>query len=132
MRSHLIEGFRDGKSTPIWDFGELAAAGSLKSATFDLVKFMEANLYPKGKLEKAILDIQRVPQKGNIAFGWVTYEKNGNRYYWHNGSTYGASSFLGINFTKKTGVAILSNSTHNYTSDNRITNCGHQILEELK
>ena len=45
----------------------------------------------------------------DIALGWLIFNKDGEKIYWHNGGTGGYTSAMALNIDKKIGVVILSN-----------------------
>ena len=45
-----------------------------------------------------------------LGLGWHTIVVNGVEYYFHDGGTYGCSSFLAFNIEKNIAVMVLSNS----------------------
>jgi hypothetical protein len=48
----------------------------------------------------------------HIGLGWLIREAHGRTIHWHNGGTGGYHSFVGFDKERKTGVVVLSNSTH--------------------
>ncbi|UKS27071.1 beta-lactamase family protein [Paenibacillus sp. HWE-109] len=119
-RGHLLPVFNaKGKSVPHWDFQDtVAGAGAVKSTVSDMLNYIEAHWkdvappFPAALEEcrKAHHDI--IKSKGiGIGFGWMFYrEKDGSTTHWHNGGTYGSSSFAAFNRDKQIGLIILSNN----------------------
>ena len=102
-----------GKETPAWDFSVLAPCGSLRSTVNDLMIYIKANMTPgNAKLSKAFDLTHRVTFEKDIklGLGWHIIKIGGAEYYFHNGGTYGCSSFLVFNPEKKMAVVVLSNS----------------------
>ena len=114
-----VPGFRKGKPTPPWTFGALEGAGALRSTAADLLTFARACLDPPtGTLGEA-LDLARRPfhRKGHpvaMGLGWML--RNRDRHgcvtetCWHNGGTYGGSSFLAIDVPRRRAVVALGNA----------------------
>ncbi|MEI8136079.1 MAG: serine hydrolase domain-containing protein [Bacteroidota bacterium] len=103
----------DGKNTPHWDLGALTAAGGIKSSTSDMVKYLQYNLDEKDSVTK--LAHQSTFNNGtNIALAWhIVKTKMGNELIWHNGGTFGFSSFCGFIKEKKCALIVFSNSGTN-------------------
>jgi len=111
QQSKFATGYNsNGRATPYWDLGDMAAAGGLKSSTKDMLAFLENNLLEKNEAIK--LSTQTTYNKGEeVAMGWhILKTKPGNRLVWHNGGTFGFSGFIGFIKEKKCAVVVLSNS----------------------
>jgi len=103
----------DGKPTPAWDFDVLAPCGALRSTLNDLIAYTKINMHPDvGPLSKAIELTHKVTFTKDVKIGmaWHIITVNGIDYYFHNGGTYGSSSFLAFNPQKNLAVIILSNA----------------------
>lgn len=114
LQTRLATGYNeDGKQTPAWDFDVLAAHGALKSTMDDLLLFTKANMHPgTDKLGNALQLTHRITFSGSIklGLGWHIIVIDGVSYYYHNGGTYGSSSFLAYNTDKNLAVIVLSNA----------------------
>ena len=102
----------DGKQTELWDFSALAPCGSLRSTVNNLLIYAKANMVKSNtKLSKAFELTHQVTFDKDIkvALAWHIIKVNGVQYYFHNGGTYGSSSFLAFNTEKNIAVVILSN-----------------------
>jgi CubicO group peptidase (beta-lactamase class C family) len=103
----------DGKETSPWHFDVLAPCGALKSTVNNLLVYAKANMTPVDtKLSKAMELTHRVTytQKDlKLGLAWHIITINNVEYYFHNGGTYGCSSFLVFNPEKKLAVVVLSN-----------------------
>lgn len=110
-----VPGFRKGKPTPPWDFGALAACGALRSTPSDLLCFAQAVLaQPTGPLGDAISLAVEPRRDGpgrdmRIGLGWMTRMTPTGPVLWHNGGTYGASSFLAVDRSRSVAVIALGN-----------------------
>lgn len=104
-----------GEVTRAWDFDALAAAGALRSTINDLAIYAKANMATDdSKLSKAFQLTHQVTFKNSdtpIALGWHIIKVGGVDYTYHNGGTYGSSSFLAFNTEKKLAVIVLSNAS---------------------
>jgi len=103
-----------GDLTPAWDFDALAACGALRSSVSDLAAYVTANLDLDGsKLSKAFELTHQITYKNSdtaIGLGWHIIKVASIDYIFHNGGTYGSSSFLAFNTEKKLAVIVLSNA----------------------
>ncbi|HTH82620.1 MAG TPA: serine hydrolase domain-containing protein [Mucilaginibacter sp.] len=104
-----------GKETPVWDFNVLVAHGGLKSTIDDMLLYAKANMYKSNtKLSKAFELAHQVTFAGGenfkLCLGWHIIDIDGVNYYYHNGGTYGSSSYLAYNTEKNLAVIVLSNA----------------------
>jgi CubicO group peptidase (beta-lactamase class C family) len=103
----------DGNETSPWHFNVLAPCGALKSTMNNLLIYARANMTPGDtKLSKAIALTHQVTytQKDlKLGLAWHIITINNVEYYFHNGGTYGCSSFLVFNPQTKLAVVVLSN-----------------------
>lgn len=107
-----------GTPTPHWDFTDATAgAGAVCSSIPDMLDYLAANLQPDSHpIGEAIKDSHKeyyaiFASKGiGVGYSWMFYrEKDGSATHWHNGGTYGSSSFIAFNRDKGKGLVILSN-----------------------
>jgi CubicO group peptidase (beta-lactamase class C family) len=114
--SETVAGFRKGKPAPPWDFAALAACGAMRSTPSDLVRFAQAMLTPpKGPLGEAIRLASEARRDGagrdmRVGLGWMTRSTPTGTVLWHNGGTYGASSFIAVDRDRSAAVIALGNS----------------------
>jgi CubicO group peptidase (beta-lactamase class C family) len=102
-----------GLSTPHWDLGSLVSAGGIKSTTSDMINYMRYNI---NEFDAAVkLSHRSTYSNGsNVALAWhIIKTKLGNELVWHNGATFGYSSFCGFIKEKKCALVVLSNSSTN-------------------
>ncbi len=111
----LAPGHANRQRVPHWTFDAYAPTGALVSSARDMARFARAVL---GTLETPVnpaiaRTMQRVIWDDNAArnrgLAWVLERRNGEPLTWHNGTTGGFRSFVGVNAAKKTGVVVLSN-----------------------
>lgn len=116
MKKNLATGYNRGVEAENWDLPTLAGAGAIRSSTYDMLKFLSANLgYLKTPLQSAMNKTHEIRHDKaggmSVGLGWhVMKGKNGD-VIWHNGGTGGYKAFAG--FVKETGegVVLLTNST---------------------
>ena len=103
----------EGMPTPAWDFDVMAPCGALRSTVNDLLIYSGYNLHPgTNALGKAITLTHQVTFNKDIKIGlaWHIIVVNGVNYYFHNGGTFGSSSFLAFNPEKNLAIVVLSNA----------------------
>ncbi|MCI3921247.1 beta-lactamase family protein [Paenibacillus sp. TRM 82003] len=107
-----------GKPTLHWDFQDATAgAGAVRSTVSDMLTYLEAHLGSNGAGLSAALEECRNPRRAlsdrngaAVGYAWMSYkEKDGSATWWHNGGTYGSSSFASFNREHGAGFVILSN-----------------------
>ncbi|MES2512999.1 MAG: serine hydrolase domain-containing protein, partial [Bacteroidota bacterium] len=100
-----------GTETPHWDLGDQVAAGGLRSTISDMALYLKSNIEEQSSVIRASHEVQFEKDKRSIAYAWFLQPtRTGNTLIWHNGGTYGFSSFCGFVKEKKAGVVLLSNS----------------------
>lgn len=102
----------EGNLTPAWDFDALAPCGALHSSLNDLMIYAKANMTPPGnKPGKALELTHQITFKKDAKLGlaWHIITVNGVEYIFHNGGTFGSSTFLAFNKEKNLAVVVLSN-----------------------
>ncbi len=104
-----------GQETPIWTFDALAAHGSLKSTVSDLLTYAKAHFkMPETDLEHALALTRQFtyfnPPETDIGLAWHMNLRGDELIYWHNGGTFGSSSYLAFTPDKKIAVVVLSNT----------------------
>jgi CubicO group peptidase (beta-lactamase class C family) len=102
----------DGTQTEASEFSVLAPCGSLKSTVNNLLVYAKANMVKSNtKLSKAFELTHQITFDKNINVGlaWHIIKVDGVDYYFHNGETFGSSSFLAFNIEKNIAIVILSN-----------------------
>ncbi|WP_183556946.1 serine hydrolase [Mucilaginibacter sp. SP1R1] len=120
-----------GNVTTPWDFDILAPCGALHSSVNDMLIFARANMEPPAnKLGKAIELTQQITRgftkDAKLGLAWHIIVVDGVEYYFHNGATYGSSSFLAFNAEKKLAVIVLSNAAESTDA------VGTAILKKLQ
>lgn len=109
-------GYFLGKPADYWQFDCMAGAGAIKSTTTDMLKYLEAHIESineqfSGAVSKIIIPVKPVTNNIQICYGWHTFEDLKHRVYWHNGGTYGFSTFAAFEPTTKTSIVLATNAT---------------------
>lgn len=116
MKKNLATGYSNGVAVENWDIPTLAGAGAIRSSTFDMLKFLAANmglkkspLYPAMKMTHEVRHDKAGAMR--VGLGWhIAKGKNGD-VIWHNGGTGGYRTFAGFVKETSTGVVVLTNSS---------------------
>jgi D-alanyl-D-alanine-carboxypeptidase/D-alanyl-D-alanine-endopeptidase len=108
-------GYRtSGRRAGLWHWDAYAPCGGLVSTFDDLAKMLRSFLDPASPLSEALeLSIQprfALNGGGHIGLGWML--PAGGNSFWHNGGTYGYSSYLGVDSKQSVGVIVLANQGH--------------------
>lgn len=106
---------KDGQETPVWTFDAFAAHGSLKSSVKDLLNYAKAHFkMPETDLEHALARTRQFtyfnPPDTDIGLAWHMNLMGDELIYWHNGTTFGSSSYLAFSPDRKMAVVVLSNT----------------------
>lgn len=113
---HFIPTYNsEGKLTPHWHFQAMSGAGSLKTTITDLLKYAEVNLnVPNSPLGKAIEQTHKpswlLSETQDLGLAWHINIEDFQEIFWHNGKTFGSSSFIAFVPGKKTAVVVLTNA----------------------
>lgn len=115
QRSRFARGHNSaGKEIPDWKFGMLEGAGALSSTVSDLQRFLDAEAgRADSPLAKAILLSQQPRRQAGdrlqIGLAWHISGEPEHRFWWHNGATYGHSSFVAFCRDPAVTVIVLCN-----------------------
>ena len=115
-RADSATGYFYGKPADYWLFDCLAGAGAIKSTVADLLKYLDAHIEYKSENFSAVADKIMQPVKPvsvniQICYGWHTLENLKHRVFWHNGGTYGFSTFTAFEPNSKTSLVLAANAT---------------------
>lgn len=103
--------------TPFWNMNVLAPAGGLKCSGSEMLSYLQNLCFPQTAFSKQIIDeltTQTVSINNNIAVGrgWhILLKKDEQPVYWHNGGTYGFSTFCAFVKDSSSAVMIVINQT---------------------
>ncbi len=112
LQTYFLKGYAaNGTEAKHWDLGVFAPAGALHSSSQDLITYLS---YQIAETDSAAVLTQRVSIDKNekLGFSWqIQSDKARGDLFWHNGATYGFSSFCGFIPKAKAGIVILSNAS---------------------
>lgn len=102
----------EGSGIPGWHLGDMAPAGGISSTLTDMLRYMVMNYEEKtAALKLAHTPVNKDGTGQSTGYYWViTTLSNGNHLIWHNGATYGSTSFCGYIKETGTAVVVLNNS----------------------
>ena len=106
---------KEGQETPVWTFDAFAAHGSLKSTVKDLLSYAKTHFkMPETDLEHALARTRQFtyfnPPDTDIGLAWHMNLMGDELIYWHNGATFGSSSYMAFSPDRKMAVVVLSNT----------------------
>lgn len=109
-------GYFYGRPAEYWLFDCMAGAGAIKSTATDILKYLDAHFEYKDENFSAIVRKITQPVKPlaanmQICYGWHTLEDLKHRVFWHNGGTYGFSTFAAFEPHTKTSIFLAANAT---------------------
>ena len=116
--------FAKDDKTPYWNMNVLAPAGGLKCSGSEMLTYLQNLCFPQTENSKRIIDeltTQTVAINERIAVGrgWhIFYEKDQPTIYWHNGGTYGFSTFCAfLKGSSKAVMVVINQTGKNSVSD---------------
>lgn len=111
QQNRLMVGYNSmGTETPWWDLNGFEAAGGLHSDCENLLRYLDYNRAEKDPATRLAHSIT-FSGRQNVGMAWFnTLSKTGNHLIWHNGGTYGFSSFCGYIQEKDIAICVLTNS----------------------
>jgi CubicO group peptidase (beta-lactamase class C family) len=101
----------DSSKAEYWNMNVLAPAGGLKCNGIEMLKYLAAMSQPINPESNAIVNLvteptHRLSPNMSVCRGWHTSQKKDKPViYWHNGGTYGFSTFAA--FVKGTGQTVM-------------------------
>jgi len=125
----------DTTKAAYWNMNVLAPAGGLKCNAAEMSRYLTLMSQPEDPVSKAVIDsltaiTYKISPAVNIGRGWHSFNvKNKPVIYWHNGGTYGFSTFAA--FIKETGqwvMVVVNRFDKNDTVSDKI---GMQIMNKM-
>ena len=120
---------QNGYPTEAWDFDVLASCGALRSTVNDMLTYLKANMRTTNTALAKAFDLTHkltFNKDIQVGLGWHTMIINDVGFYFHDGGTYGSSSFIAFNPKKNIAVIILSNSAESVNA------VGMDILKKIE
>jgi CubicO group peptidase (beta-lactamase class C family) len=127
------QGFMEKEAVPYWNMSVLSPAGGVKCNAAAMLTYLQNISLPLAE-NKSIVDSLTATTVAlspimSIGRAWHTYErKNKPTIYWHNGGTFGFSTFAGfLKGTNKVAFVVVNEFDKNSSSDG----LGMAILNKL-
>ncbi|MBC7948369.1 MAG: beta-lactamase family protein [Chitinophagaceae bacterium] len=130
---HKAQGHFDIMKSNYWKADALAPAGTLKCTSAEILTYFQSMINPPTAASRQIVDTLLRPTltvlpSMRVCRGWFTVGADSLKVYWHNGGTYGFSTFGAFNREKNVAVSIVINKfDHNPISDE----FGLMIMQKL-
>jgi D-alanyl-D-alanine-carboxypeptidase/D-alanyl-D-alanine-endopeptidase len=116
MKSRFAVGHDEsGTVVEHWDTPTLAGCGALRSTANDLLKLVAANMGLVKCVLASAMELEQTPRQvadipnTQIGLAWQITKVGNSEFIWHNGGTYGFSSFIGFDKKRQRGVVVLAN-----------------------
>jgi CubicO group peptidase (beta-lactamase class C family) len=103
------------EKTPYWKMNILTPAGGLKCSSTEMLTYLQNMCFPQPGNSKNIVDkltaqTISVNPKIGVGMGWHIFnDKDQPLFYWHNGGTYGFSTFCAFTKDKSKAVIVVIN-----------------------
>lgn len=107
---------KDDKTT-YWKMNVLAPAGGLKCSGSEMLNYLQNLCFPQTAYSKQIIDelitpTVKINERIAVGRGWhIFFEKDEPAIYWHNGGTYGFSTFCAFVKNSSKAVMVVINQT---------------------
>ncbi|MBL7702265.1 MAG: beta-lactamase family protein [Ferruginibacter sp.] len=126
--------FSKDDKTGYWNMNVLAPAGGLKCNGSEMLTYLQNMCFPKTGGSKIIVDqltnqtVSMNPKTG-IGKGWHIFNDNNQPlFYWHNGGTYGFSTFCAFTKDKSKAVVVVVNQ---FNKNAIVDGLGVKIIKKL-
>ena len=124
-------GFFGNEPAAYWDMNILAGAGGIKSDASDLLQYLEfmASQAKHPVIQSVLTKTASINNQIAIAKGWHTLEQSGKTLmYWHNGGTYGFSTFAAFNPKNQNCIVVVINA---FSKNDIAERLGIEIMTRL-
>jgi CubicO group peptidase (beta-lactamase class C family) len=115
----MATGYFNKKPAAFWQFDALAGAGAIKTTATDMLRYLEAHWGVTGNkaYDEVVKTITKpsatVAANLHIGYGWHILNDAGRALYWHNGGTYGFSTFVAFEPQSRTALVLAANGFNN-------------------
>ncbi len=106
-------GYFGNEVATYWDMNVLVGAGGIKTDANDLLRYLDYIAFNQSlPVVKSVLQkTTQLNKQVAISKAWHTIEKEGKTLlYWHNGGTYGFSTFAAFNPTTQNSIIVVINA----------------------
>jgi CubicO group peptidase (beta-lactamase class C family) len=132
--SKKSQGYFGEEKAPYWNMDVLAPAGGLKCTADEMLAYLDYMMKPleekSGKrISKVLEPTIELNSKMKICRAWIRLQDENNpAIYWHNGGTYGFSTFAAFNIeTRQAVVVVVNKFNSNQVSDG----LGMRIMKKM-
>jgi CubicO group peptidase (beta-lactamase class C family) len=120
---------KKGRIMPHITFQIAGAAGGLKSSTYEMIKYIKANLSKDDAAIKLSHTSTFRNNEKEVGLGWqIRYDILNEKLLWHDGGEPGFSSFIAIMPGRNTGIICLANQRGRQNQLEKLTK---SILENI-
>lgn len=123
-----------GNKSAYWNMNVLAPAGGLICNGSEMLTYLQNMCSPKNNILKSIVDTLTaqtfsIVSRKAIGRGWhIFYEENNPPVFWHNGGTYGFSTFCAFSKVSPVAIIVAINQYNKNVVSDRI---GIRILKKM-
>jgi CubicO group peptidase (beta-lactamase class C family) len=120
---------KTGKIMPHITFQIAGAAGGLKSTTYDMLKYIRANINTDNEAIR-ISHKSTIKKNGQeMGLGWkIRFDVSGKKMLWHDGGEPGFSSYIALIPEKEIGIICLTNQRGR---QNQLENLSDSIFKDM-
>ncbi|MEI2747514.1 MAG: serine hydrolase domain-containing protein [Ferruginibacter sp.] len=132
--SNKSQGYFDTSKVAYWNMDVMAPAGGLKCNATEMLQYLQSMSVPvnqqsKNRIEKLLQPTAAMSPQVKVCRGWFTLDvKDKGTIYWHNGGTFGFSTFAAFLKDKSKAVIVVVNKTN---SNNVSDKLGMEIIKKL-
>ncbi len=125
--------FDKAEKAEYWNMNVLSPAGGIRSSANQMLLYLQnmslQQAASKPVIEKLITQTISINSRVGVGLGWhILSEKELPPVYWHNGGTYGFSTFCAFTKDKRKGVIVVVNQFNKNTSSDGL---GIKIIKRL-
>lgn len=134
QKANLAKGKFNNINAEYWHMTSFAGAGMLKSTAADMLSYLQKSIHPPDADSRRIIErltegTLTLAPKLKVARGWHMLEETGQpTIFWHNGGTYGFSTFAAFEKSTDCGVIIVLNA---FNKNSICDPLGFRIIKQL-
>jgi CubicO group peptidase (beta-lactamase class C family) len=126
-------GYMNGDKMNYWNWDCMLPCGGLKLTIWQTLQYLNSIMTSTNKEQQMVLNeilkpTANISKQLKIGKAWHMLEKPAYTFYWHNGGTYGFSTFCGFNKANNTAVVIVINE---FSKNLQADALGLKILQAL-
>jgi CubicO group peptidase (beta-lactamase class C family) len=124
-------GYFNDETATYWNMNVLVGAGGIKSDAKDMLQYLDymVNNQSLPVIRSVLQKTTKLNNQVAIAKAWHTIERNSaTLLYWHNGGTYGFSTFAAFNPTNQSSILVVINA---FNKNDIADKLGIEIMTKL-